>query len=38
MKANKEFRKEVVNCVNCGKKFHPRYSSVGIYCSNKCQQ
>lgn len=29
MKANKEFRDEVVTCVNCGKEFHPRYSLVG---------
>lgn len=38
MKANKEFRDEVVTCVNCGKEFHPRYSSVGMYCSIRCQQ
>lgn len=38
MKANKEFRDEVAICMNCGKEFHPRYSSAGMYCSNKCQQ
>lgn len=38
MKANKEFRDEVAICMNCGKGFHPRYSSAGMYCSNKCQQ
>lgn len=27
MKANKEFRDEVAICMNCGKEFHPRYSS-----------
>ena len=38
MKANKEFEDRVCNCKNCGKEFHPRFSSFGIYCSNKCQQ
>ena len=38
MKANKEFRDEGTICMNCGKEFHPRYSSAGMYCSNKCQQ
>lgn len=38
MKANKEFKDSTAICKNCGKEFHPRYSSFGIYCSNKCQQ
>ena len=38
MKANKEFRDDLVLCKNCNKEFHPRYASLGIYCSNKCQQ
>jgi hypothetical protein len=37
MKANKERRDTIVICKNCGKQFHPRYSSQGLYCSNKCQ-
>lgn len=37
MKANKEFKNEICICKNCGKEFHPRYSSMGIYCSNACQ-
>lgn len=36
MKANKEFRNEVHVCKNCGKTYHPRYSSRGLFCCLKC--
>lgn len=34
----KNRKKEVANCLNCGKNFHPLYSSKGKYCSNYCQR
>lgn len=37
MKANKEYRDITTVCPNCLKEFHPRYSSKGKYCSNRCQ-
>lgn len=37
MKANKEFRDETVVCENCGKSFHPRYSSNGRFCCKECE-
>lgn len=36
MKANREFRKETYICKNCGKEYHPRYSSKGLFCSIEC--
>ena len=30
-------RKELHLCINCYKNFYPEYSSLGKYCSNKCQ-
>ena len=36
MKAHKEFKNELVTCLNCNKKFHPRYSSFSMYCSQQC--
>jgi hypothetical protein len=38
MKANKEFSDKINICKNCGKEFHPRYSSKGLFCSHSCQQ
>jgi hypothetical protein len=37
MRPNNESKKIAI-CKNCGKEFHPKYSSYGIYCSNKCQR
>ena len=37
MKANKEFRNEIVVCENCDKSFHPRYSSIGKFCCKECE-
>ena len=31
------FSSRTVICRNCGKEFHPRFASKGIYCSNQCQ-
>ena len=31
-------RKEESICLNCGIKFHSLYSSIGKYCSNRCQR
>lgn len=28
---------EVSRCINCGKEIHPKESTRGKYCSNKCQ-
>lgn len=36
MKAHKEFRSELYVCKNCGKQYHPRYSSKGLFCCLKC--
>ena len=30
MKANKEFKDSTAICKNCGKEFHPRYSSLSL--------
>lgn len=38
MKAHKEFMNKTIKCLNCGREFHPRYSSLKIFCSIKCQQ
>lgn len=35
-KAHKEFKDAVVVCENCGKKFHPRFSSKGRFCCVEC--
>lgn len=37
MKAHKEFKDSIAICKNCGKEFHPRFSSFGIYCSKQCE-
>jgi len=36
MKANKEYKDITVVCQECGKEYHPRYSSMGKYCSREC--
>lgn len=37
MEISKGYKSIMATCKNCKKEFHPRYSSLGIYCSLKCQ-